>query len=61
MRAIICLPRFVSTIIIIDVLDTLLSPSDNLVGRLVATFNNAPVRFVTRPGCFGAVCILSSV
>ncbi len=53
------MPRFISTVVVIAILNELLSPSAGLVNRLLVNLGHEPIYFMNEPGWFRPVYILS--
>lgn len=52
-------PRFISTVVIIAVLNELLSPSTGLINRVIESFGGQAVYFMNEPGYFRPIYVLS--
>lgn len=53
------MPRFISTVVVVAILNELLSPSSGLLNQLLGTFGIAPIYFMNEPEWFRPVYILS--
>ncbi len=53
------MPRFISTVVVIAILNELLSPSSGLLNKLLGVFGIAPIYFMNEPQWFRPVYILS--
>lgn len=55
------LPHFISTMVLVSMITTFLSPSVGLLGAITKTFGGEPVYYLGNPGYFRPIYILSGI
>ncbi|NBD24567.1 ABC transporter permease [Paenibacillus glycinis] len=55
------MPHFLSTVVLVGMVMAFLSPSTGLVNQLIRLFGGEPVYFMTEPGMFKPIYILSDI
>ncbi|WMJ86121.1 ABC transporter permease [Anaerocolumna sp. MB42-C2] len=55
------LPNFISSVVVVGMVVTFLSPSTGLVNNILAAFGMERVNFLTEPGCFWIIYTLMTI
>ena len=61
MQTILYLPHFISWVVVYGLMQNLLSPTNGLINHLLQSMGQAPVPFLTNPGYFRPVVVLSDI
>lgn len=60
-QTIVYLPHFISAVVVVSIINSLLSPSNGLLNQIIQLFGGDPIHFMAEPKYFKTIFVLSDI